>query len=137
MNKDTINKVLVALAAVFTVFGVANLAGASNFLIDNLDSLWAAVAVLVGVVVGFIGLFKKEPVPAQLKSGEVDVKSVVYTVLVALGAVATFLGLAKLTDIVNFLLVNLDSTYAALMTVAGILAGLVAYFKKQIENEGA
>ena len=39
MVKDTVNKVLVALAAVFTVFGVLNLAGATGFLLDNLDAL--------------------------------------------------------------------------------------------------
>lgn len=125
MVKETVNKVLVALAAVFTVFGLLNLAGASNFLVENLDSLWAAGLTVVGVIVGLIGFFK----PSVPTAEATDVKSVIGQVLIALGAVSAFLGLTKLTDIVAFLLTNLDTAYAAVLTLVGVVLGLIAYFK--------
>lgn len=134
MIKDTVNKVLIALAAIFTVFGVLNLAGATSFLVENLDSIWAAGLVLVGVVVGLIGFFKPKPVAPTLSGTEV--KSVVATILIAVGAVASFAGLTKLTDVANYLLTNLDTTYAAIMTLVGIITGFVVYFRKETENEG-
>jgi len=123
--KDTVSKVLVALAAVAGFFGLANLVGAANFLVENLDDVWAAGLLLVGVVTTLIGFFK--PVPVAAASG--NVKDTIGQVLIAVGAVAAFLGLAKLTEIISFLLTNLDAVYAAIMTLVGVVSALVVYFK--------
>lgn len=125
--KDTVNKVLVALAAVAGFFGFANLVGAANFLVDNLDAVWAAGLTLIGVVVTLYGFFK----PVTPSTAEIgDVKTTIATVLIAVGSIAAFLGLAKLTEIVNFLLTNLDAVYAAVLTLIGVISGLVVYFRK-------
>ena len=76
-----------------------------------------------------IGFFK----PAAPKAAASDVKSTINVILIALGAVASFLGLAKLTDVVNYLLTNLDGVYAAVLTLVGVISGLVVYFKTPAE----
>lgn len=127
--KDTVSKVLVALAAVAGFFGLANLVGAANFLVSNLDQVWAAGLLILGVVTTLIGFFK----PAAPTAASGDVKSTINVILIALGAVASFLGLAKLTDVVNYLLTNLDGVYAAVLTLVGVISGLVVYFKTPAE----
>lgn len=127
--KDTVSKVLVALAAVAGFFGLANLVGAANFLVSNLDQVWAAGLLILGVVTTLIGFFK----PAAPTAAAGDVKSTINVILIALGAVASFLGLAKLTDVVNYLLTNLDGVYAAVLTLVGVISGLVVYFKTPAE----
>lgn len=128
MTKETVNKILISLAALFTVFGLLNLSGAANYLVSVLDSVWAAGLTIIGLITGLIGFFKPEP-PVTLRIDGTKVKSILNQVLVGLGTLASFLGLSKLTEIVNFLLVNLDPTYSAVMTLVGAFIAVVAYFK--------
>lgn len=133
MTKQTIYQVLVALGAIFTFFGLTQLSGLANFLVDNLDSITAAVLTLVGVITAAIGFFKPKSAP-QLNVADIPAKSVVTLVLVALGSVAAVLGLTKFSDIINYLSTNLDTLWASVATVVGILTGLFGYFQSQKEN---
>lgn len=122
-TKNLIYQILIALGAVAAFFGLANLTGIVDYLLANLDTVWAAGVTLVGLVVALWGIIKdNEAETAARDAGQV--KSVVGQVLIALGAIAAFAGLAKLTEVVNFLLTNLDTIWAVALTLIGFVAGL-------------
>ena len=122
-TKNLIYQILIALGAVAVFFGLANLTGVVDYLLANLDTVWAAGATLVGIIIALWGVIKDNAEEVAAKDAG-QVKSVVGQILIALGAIAAFAGLAKLTDVVNFLLTNLDTIWAVALTLIGFVAGL-------------
>ena len=57
-TKSLIRHILTALGFLLSALGVADAAGVVDFLLTDLDVIWDAVLVLVGVVTTIIGFFK-------------------------------------------------------------------------------
>lgn len=127
-TKQVVYQVLLALGAVAVFFGIGQLTGITDYLIANLDVLWASVATIVGIVMGLIGIVNHKTELAATAVGS-DVKSTIGQVLVALGAVAVFLGLTKFSEVINYLLSNLDTVWAVGLTLVGFVAGLIGLIK--------
>ena len=137
-TKHLINQLLLALGAAAAVFGLGKLTGITDYLLTNLDTVWAALLTLVGVIAGLVGFFKGKSQVSGVQTADADqTKHVVYQVLVALGMVATLLGLAKVTGIATYLLENLDAVWAAVTTLVGVVVGLIGYFKGQSQFTAA
>ena len=68
MNKSIIRHILTALGAVLAFLGLGNFTGLLEILSSNLDGVWDAVVLLVGVVTSVLGYFKgREEAPTQTK----------------------------------------------------------------------
>lgn len=66
MNKSVIRHILTALGAVLAFLGLGNFTGLLEILSSNLDGVWDAVALLIGVVTSVFGYFKgREETPAH------------------------------------------------------------------------
>lgn len=65
----------------------------------------------------------------NLKMNE-QIKSVIRHALTAIGAVLTLLGVAKLTDVLNYLNSNFDAIWGAVSTLVGLVIALIGFFKE-------
>ena len=57
-TKSIVRHILTAVGFLLTVFGLTKVAPALDFLNTNLDAIWAAVTLLVGVITTLLGYFK-------------------------------------------------------------------------------
>jgi len=67
--KSVIRHALTAVGAVLLFIGAGKITGLFEYLINNFDSLWAAITVIAGLITTVIGFFK-EPQRFNLRKGE-------------------------------------------------------------------
>ena len=63
MSESTLSLIrhaLTALGVVLTLLGLGKWTGATDYLVNNLDGLWAAISAIIGIVTTFIGFFKNQ-----------------------------------------------------------------------------
>lgn len=60
-TKSLIRHILTALGFVLGLVGLNKFTGVIDYLIQNLDTIWAAVLTLVGIVTSIFGFFKDRP----------------------------------------------------------------------------
>lgn len=125
--KNVVYQILLALSAVALFFGLGNLTGLVDYLLANLDQVWAAALSLIGIGTG-LWLILKPTQPGAQDAVQDTVKSV----LLAVAAVAGVLGLAKLTEVVNYLLTNLETIWSLALVIIGFIGGLISYFKTKV-----
>lgn len=125
--KNVVYQILLALSAVALFFGLGNLTGLVDYLLANLDQVWAAALSLIGIGTGLWLILK----PAQ-PGAQDAVQDTVKSVLLAVAAVAGVLGLAKLTEVVNYLLTNLETIWSLALVIIGFIGGLISYFKTKV-----
>lgn len=58
-----------------------------------------------------------------------QIKSVIRHALTAVGAVLTLLGVAKLTNIFDYLTQNFDMIWASVATLVGLITTLLGFFR--------
>ena len=58
-------------------------------------------------------------------------KSLIRHILTALGFLLTTLGIADAADIVDFLLVELDTLWDAILVVVGVVTTVIGFFKNK------
>lgn len=68
-TKSLIRHFLTGLGSVLLVFGLANFAGAIDFVATELDTVWASGASIVGFVTTLVGFFRNKE---RLEDGPVD-----------------------------------------------------------------
>lgn len=58
-----------------------------------------------------------------------QLKSVIRHALTAIGAVVTLLGIAKFTNLLDYLNTNFDTIWAAVATIVGLITTVLGFFK--------
>lgn len=61
-------------------------------------------------------------------------KSLIRHILTGLGVLLTVLGLNKWTGVVDYILQNLDTVWAAVLTLIGFVTTIFGYFKDRPAN---
>jgi hypothetical protein len=59
-TKSLIRHALTALGVVLGFIGLGKYTGLIQYLVDNLDAVWAAITTVVGVVLTILGFFKNK-----------------------------------------------------------------------------
>lgn len=57
-SKSLIRHLLTALGSVMLIVGLGKYTGVINYVLENMDAVYTAVATITGVVMGLIGYFK-------------------------------------------------------------------------------